>query len=137
VKSGDGWLAVKTGTSLKTGDELKISENAYLGLVPLQRKTHLRSNKPAVTRVADLAAKSEWRTSVLNKYTDFILSSNSAESKEKQIECKPGQVHRGGPEDITVFYRRTNISSIYNKHGDYQLGCQRNRPVCGDIEKYV
>jgi len=33
VKSGDGWLAVKTGTSLKTGDELKISENAYLGLV--------------------------------------------------------------------------------------------------------
>ena len=33
IKTGDTWQAVKTGASLKTGDEIKITENSYLGLV--------------------------------------------------------------------------------------------------------
>ena len=31
MKSGNTWQAVKTGASLKTGDEIKITENSYLG----------------------------------------------------------------------------------------------------------
>jgi hypothetical protein len=31
VKSGDSWQALKTGASLKKGDELKVSENSYIG----------------------------------------------------------------------------------------------------------
>src|SRR6185503_19175493 len=32
-KSGDSWQSIKTGASLKAGDELKVSENSYIGLV--------------------------------------------------------------------------------------------------------
>jgi len=32
-KSGDSWQPIKTGISLKKGDELRVPENAYLGLV--------------------------------------------------------------------------------------------------------
>ena len=82
VKSGDGWLAVKTGTSLKKGDELKISENAYMGLVHSSGKP-IEIKQAGSYKVADLAAKVSGGTSVLNKYTDFILSSNSAEAKTR------------------------------------------------------
>ena len=33
VKTGNTWLPIKTGASLKVGDELRISENAYIGMV--------------------------------------------------------------------------------------------------------
>jgi hypothetical protein len=112
VKSGDGWLAVKTGTSLKTGDELKISENAYLGLVHSSGKP-IEIKQAGSYKVADLAAKVSGGTSVLNKYTDFILSSNSAEAKKNRLSAT-GAVHRGGPEDITVFLPENQYSSIYN-----------------------
>ena len=112
VKSGDGWLAVKTGTSLKSGDELKISENAYLGLVHSSGKP-IEIKQAGSYKVADLAAKVSGGTSVLNKYTDFILSSNSAESKKNRLSAT-GAVHRGGPEDITVFLPENQYSSIYN-----------------------
>ena len=112
VKSGDGWLAVKTGTSLKAGDELKISENAYLGLVHSSGKP-IEIKQAGSYKVADLAAKVSGGTSVLNKYTDFILSSNSAESKKNRLSAT-GAVHRGGPEDITVFLPENQYSSIYN-----------------------
>jgi hypothetical protein len=111
VKSGDAWQSVKTGVSLKPGDELKVSENSYLGLVHSSGKP-LEVKQAGNYKVADLAAKVGTGASVLNKYTDFILSSNSAESKKNRLSAT-GAVHRG-LEDIKVFLPENQYAEVYN-----------------------
>ncbi len=112
-KSGDVWQAIKTGSSLKSGDELKISENSYLGLVHASGKP-LELKQSGSYKVADLAAKVSGGTSVLNKYTDFILSSNSAESKKNRLSAT-GAVHRGEAASLTVYLPPAQNASIYGK----------------------
>ncbi len=63
-------------------------------------------------KVDDLAAKVGTGSSVLNKYTDFILSSNSAEAKKNRLSAT-GAVHRG-LEDIKVFLPENQYAEIYN-----------------------
>jgi hypothetical protein len=111
VKSGDTWAAVKTGTSLKSGDELKVSENSYMGLVHVTGKP-VELKQAGSYKVADLAAKVGGGSSVLNKYTDFILSSNSAEAKKNRLSAT-GAVHRGLG-DIKVFLPENQFSDVFN-----------------------
>jgi hypothetical protein len=112
-KSGDSWQALKTGASLKAGDELKVSENAYLGLVHASGKP-MELKQAGNYKVADLASKVSGGTSVLNKYTDFILSSNSAEAKKNRLSAT-GAVHRGAPTMLNVFLPPPQNASIYGK----------------------
>jgi hypothetical protein len=79
-------MAVKTGASLKASDEHKLSENAYIGLVHKSGKP-LELKAAGQYKVADLASKVATGTSVLNKYTDFILSSNSAEAMKNRLNA--------------------------------------------------
>ncbi|MGC4021557.1 MAG: hypothetical protein QM734_06260 [Cyclobacteriaceae bacterium] len=111
VKSGDTWQPLKTGAQLKKGDELKISENSSVGLVSYKGKP-LEVKEPKVHKVADLLEKVGTSASVLNKYTDFILSSNSAEAKKNRLSAT-GAVHRG-LEDIKVFLPENQYAEIYN-----------------------
>ncbi len=111
VKSGDAWQPIKTGAQLKKGDELKISENASVGLVHVTGKP-LEVKQAGSYKVDDLAAKVGNGSSVLNKYTDFILSSNSAEAKKNRLSAT-GAVHRG-LEDIKVFLPENQYSEIFN-----------------------
>ena len=113
-KSGEGWQAVKTGASLKAGDELKVSENSYLGLVhssgkPLEVKT------AGNYKVADLAAKvGAGNSGVMNKTVDFILSSNSAEAKKNRLSAT-GAVHRGVEGSLHVLLPPPQNASIFGK----------------------
>jgi hypothetical protein len=91
IKAGPNWQAVKVGSSLKAADELKVSENSYVGLVHVNGKP-LEIKQPGKYKVGDLAAKVSGGTSVLNKYTDFILSSNAT---KKNNLAATGAVHRG------------------------------------------
>lgn len=113
VKTGDAWQAVKTGASLKSGDELKVSENSYLGLVHASGKP-IELKQAGSYKVADLAAKVSGGSSVLNKYTDFILSSNSAEAKKNRLSAT-GAVHRGAGDEIKVYLPENQYAGIYNK----------------------
>jgi len=99
VKSGSTWQAVKTGTSLKKEDEVKVPENAYLGLVHVTSGRPIELKTAGTYKVADLAQKVSTGTSVMQKYTDFILSSNSAETKKNRLSAT-GAVSRGGSDDI-------------------------------------
>ena len=101
LKNGDVWQPIKTGASLKSGDELKLSDNAYIGLVHASGKP-IELKQAGNYKVADLAAKvSGSGSSVLNKYTDFILSSNSAEAKKNRLSAT-GAVHRGEATAIQI-----------------------------------
>lgn len=113
VKSGDSWQAIKTGASLNSSDEVRLSENAYLGLIHKTGKP-LEVKKAGPYKVADLAAQVQGGgTSVLNKYTDFILSSNSAEAKKNRLSAT-GAVHRG-VEDIKVYLPENQYSGVFSK----------------------
>ncbi len=112
VKSGDAWLPLKTGASLKSSDELKISDNAYIGLIHASGKP-MELRQSGSYKVADLAAKVGGGSSVINKYTDFILSSN-AESKKNKLSAT-GAVHRAtGSHTIHVHLPDNQNSAIYN-----------------------
>lgn len=112
-KSGDTWQPIKTGISLNLGDELKVSENAYLGLVSKTGKP-LEIKKPNNYKVADLLSQLGTGTSVMAKYTDFILSSNSAEAKKNRISAT-GAVHRGEKGALKVYLpdAQTQNSHLY------------------------
>ncbi len=111
VKSGDSWQPLKTGAQLKTGDELKISENASVGLVSKFGRP-LEVKEAKTYKVADLLSKVGTSQSVLNKYTDFILSSNSAEAKKNRLSAT-GAVHRG-LDDIKVYLPENQFADVYN-----------------------
>jgi hypothetical protein len=110
-KSGDAWQSVKTGASLKSGDELKVSENAYLALVHATGKP-LELKQAGSYKVADLAAKMTGGASAMSKYTDFILSSNSAEAKKNRLSAT-GAVNRGEPTLLNVFLPPPQNASLF------------------------
>lgn len=109
-KSGDTWQPIKTGISLNVGDELKVSENAYLGLVSKTGKP-MELKNPKNYKVADLLSQLGTGTSVMSKYTDFILSSNSAEAKKNRMSAT-GAVHRGTKGTLTVYLPETKNSGV-------------------------
>ncbi|HZY81652.1 MAG TPA: hypothetical protein VFE50_19145 [Cyclobacteriaceae bacterium] len=114
VKSGDSWVAVKTGATLQKTDQLKLSENSYIGLVSNAGKP-LEVKKSGVHSVTELLAQvqSAANTSVLNKYTDFILSSNSAEAKKNRLSAT-GAVSRG-PKEIKLYLPENNsLADVLN-----------------------
>ncbi len=112
VKAGDTWHSLKTGDKLKKTDELKVSENSYIALVHTNGKpVELRESKTYKVEELDKKATSN-ATSVLSKYTDFILSSNSAEAKKNRLSAT-GAVHRGLG-DIKVFLPENQYAEIYN-----------------------
>jgi tetratricopeptide (TPR) repeat protein len=113
VKSGNSWEAIKTGASLNTSDEVRLSENAYLGLIHKTGKP-LEVKKAGPHKVADLAAQIQGEgTSVLNKYTDFILSSNSAEAKKNRLSATGAVTRSFG--DIKVYLPENQFSGVFNK----------------------
>jgi hypothetical protein len=92
VKAGSAWQSVKVGASLKATDELKVSENSYVGLVHKSGKP-LELKQAGKYKISDLAGKvSSNNSSVLNKYADFILSSDEQKGNNMQAT---GAVHRG------------------------------------------
>lgn len=99
IKSANAWQTIKVGSSLKATDEVKIAENAYLGLIHSNGKP-LELREAGSFKVSDLVSRLGTGSSVLNKYTDFILSS---EEQKKNRLSATGAVHRGFKDVIIVF----------------------------------
>lgn len=109
VRTGSGWTPVKVGARLLSGDELRVSPSGYVGLVHVTGKP-LEVKEAGQHKVVDLSAKVREGASVLNKYTDFILSTNA--DKQSNLTAT-GAVHRGGDE-IKVFLPKPQKAVIYN-----------------------
>jgi hypothetical protein len=115
LKSGSGWTQLKVGATLKNEDELRISENAYLGLVHVTGKA-IEVRKAGSIKVAELASEVKESTTVLKKYADFMLSSNTG---PKNTLAATGAVSRGEgnlavylpkPEQAVVYGDKVTIS---------------------------
>ena len=93
VKSNGAWIPLKTGASLQSGDELKLSANGYIGLVHKKGKP-LEVKTPGSYPVAQLESQLDPGSGILANYTDFILSNASPESKKNRLSAT-GAVDRG------------------------------------------
>src|SRR5688500_2639831 len=109
IKAGNDWLPIKVGASLRSADELKVSQNGYLGLVHISGKP-LEVKDAGQHKVVELAAKIREGSSVLNKYTDFILSSKTEKGNSMTAT---GAVHRG-PDEIKVFLPKPQHAIVFN-----------------------
>jgi len=116
IKSVNSWQAIKVGASLKATDEVKIAENSYLGLIHANGKP-LEIREAGSFKVSELVARLGEGASVLNKYTDFILSSD--QEKKNRLSAT-GAVHRGVKDVIIVYLSGTDRAELY---GD-KLGVQ-------------
>ena len=109
VKSGGVWQPLKTGASLKATDEIKVSSNAYLGLMHKGGKT-LEWKESGTFKITDLEAKVSGGSSVASKYADFVLSQMSAESKKNRLSAT-GAVHRAVT-DAEINIHLPNTTSV-------------------------
>jgi len=109
VKAADAWQALKVGATLKPSDQVKVAENSYLGLVDAKGKP-LEVREARVYKVSDLLALVGPGTSVLNKYTDFMLSSN--EEKKGRLSAT-GAVHRGFKDVILVYLPGSERADLF------------------------
>ena len=125
IKAGSEWQVLKTGASLQDGDELMVSENAYLGLVHASGKT-LELKSPGNHKIKDLAAKvSAGGSSVASKYADFVLSKMSAEGKKNRLSAT-GAVHRGESAGIHI-YMPSSVG-VYNEAAIIRWDSVEGRP---------
>lgn len=123
VKSGDTWQPLKTGTTLKSTDELKVSANAYLGLIHYSGKP-VEIREAQTIKVADIKVGAG--ASALNKYTDFILSSN-AETKKNKLGAT-GAVERGDRHAITLLLPAEKNSAVLNNMAVINFTTTANGP---------
>lgn len=107
-KSGATWQPIKVGASLLKSDELRLSENSYMGLMHTSGKP-LELKHSGKYKVVDLANKMKEGTSVISKYTDFILS--SSENPKNSLKAT-GAVHRGS--NITLYLPVSDQALIFN-----------------------
>lgn len=114
VKSGQGWQPLKTGGKLQSGDEVKLSDNAYVGLVHSSGKP-VEVKEAGVYKVSALESKVGTGSSVLNKYTDFILSTNTTAAKNRLSAT--GAVHRGFDNaDISLLLPENQYAGVFNNN---------------------
>lgn len=109
IKAANVWQGIKVGSSLKPTDEVKIGENAYLGLIHANGKP-LEIREAGSFKVSELVSRLGAGSSVLNKYTDFILSS---EQDKKNRLSATGAVHRGTKDVIIVYLSSAERAELY------------------------
>jgi len=112
VKTGETRQPLKTGSSLKESDVIILGENSYVALVHSASGSPKELKQAGSYPVKDLTSGIKTGASVMSKYTEFILSSNSAEAKRNRLSAT-GAVHRG-LDDIKVFLPEQPHTKVYN-----------------------
>ena len=76
------WEPIRTGATLNGNDELRVSENSYIGLVHASGKTVELKNEGNYY-VRDLAAKlGNSKSSVASKYANFVINKMTSSDDE-------------------------------------------------------
>jgi hypothetical protein len=108
VKEGNAWKPLRSGTLLNENDEIKVSPNAYIGLVHSSGRT-MELNTAGNFKVKELASKvGSGSSSVASKYADFVLSKMEDGEPRSRLNAT-GAVHRAamGGSRLAVFLPQT------------------------------
>jgi hypothetical protein len=113
IKASDSWKPLKSGASLFDADEIRVNENAYVGLVHVSgRSKEIR--KGGTYKVKALASTITVQPSVLNKYVDFILSKNSDDAKKNRLVAVGSVTRSSFSHDILVYLPENQYADILN-----------------------
>lgn len=101
---GSEWQSLRTGATLKDGDEVQVAAGAYIGLIHKTGKT-LELKKEGTFKVNDLAGQLKGGTGVINKYADFVMNKMSEDGRRQNRLAATGAVERatGDNNAISVF----------------------------------
>jgi len=110
VKSGNTWQPVKTGVALKAGDELKLSNNSYIGLRHVSGKL-VQVKQQGVYQVADLAANLTGSIGLLKKCATYMFSENIKVRRLMAV----GGVTRGGKDSLELYLPSSRFTGIFGK----------------------
>ena len=135
IKTGNEWRPIQVGATLKSADQLKLSRNGYLGLVHISGKP-LEVKEVGTHEVSELASKIKKGSSVLQQYTDFILSATPEKTNNLTAT---GSVHRG-TDQIKVLLPEPNQAVVYGdfislswmKHAETPVYIVRFNSMFGD-----
>lgn len=116
IKTATEWEPLKTGTSLQPSDEIRVSQNSYLGLMPAAGQP-IEVREAKIYKVSDLAKKVPRGGTALNKYTDFILSKE--EDKRGKLAAT-GAVTRGIKGLVMLYLPEQDQSLLYGDHAVIQ-----------------
>lgn len=117
VKTATGdWQALRIGGKLNDGDELKVGEDGYLGMVHKTGKT--KELKTAGTyNISELGSTiSASSDNIATKYADFVISKMSPEEREanrRKYASVTGAVERGDSDASINIFMPTSVS-VYN-----------------------
>jgi len=116
VGNASDWQAIRVGAKLNNGDEIKIGEKGYMGLVHSTGKT--KELKTAGTfKIDELAsAITAGSQNIASKYADFVISKMSPEEKEanrRKYASVTGAVERGADDASINIFMPTTVS-VYN-----------------------
>lgn len=103
VKSDGEWKTLKTGSSLSSTDEIKLSDKAYVGLIHSGGKS-IELRDAGVYKVNELEKKVPAGKSAASKYADYLTAQMGPEAKKNRLSAT-GAVHRGSLSgaDINVY----------------------------------
>ena len=112
VKQGSNWVTLKTGSTIKDGETLKIGTDSYLGLLHSTGRT-LELKEAGEYAVTDLEKKiSSGSASVASKYADFVLSkmTNNGQSNTMAVT---GAVERS-TDDASIKVNLPSSVDLFN-----------------------
>jgi len=113
--SGGDWETLKTGSKLNKGDQIKLAENAYVGLVHKSGKT-LELKEGGTHKVDDLSNQVGTGTSsITSKYADFVMAKMSNQAQEenrRKYASVTGAVERAA-DDASIKVLMPPTSEVY------------------------
>lgn len=113
--AGGDWEALKTGSKLNKGDEIKLVEGAYVGLVHKSGKT-LELKEAGTQKVDELSNQvGSGSSSITSKYADFVMAKMSNQSKEenrRKYASVTGAVERAA-DDASIKVLMPATSEVY------------------------
>ncbi|MBM3177600.1 MAG: hypothetical protein FJZ78_06290 [Bacteroidetes bacterium] len=133
LKTGSGAEPIKSGALLQSTDVVVIGPNSYLSLIPHGKAGKgIELRNPGSYTVNDLAKGQKDSPGLVNKYTDFILASNSPEAKKNRMSAT-GAVHRG-LNDIDVFLPEARTKGNFVLGNSVVIGWEAKTASAGPYE---
>jgi hypothetical protein len=113
--SGD-WQGLRIGGKLKVGDEIKVADKGYLGLVHSSGTTKELKNAGTYNINELASAITAGTQNIASKYADFVMSKMTPDEKEanrRKYASVTGAVERGDSDAAINIFMPTSVS-VYN-----------------------